>query len=74
MFGAYVRAAATIAFAVLAAAVLQFIVAPLLGFLGPESSLLYRSFSGVADNALVIMLIAVGAGVIARAVTESGGV
>jgi len=72
MFGAYVRAAATLAFAVLAAAVLQFLIAPFLGFLGPETSLLYRSFSGVAENALLIMALAIGAGVIARAVTESG--
>jgi hypothetical protein len=72
MFGAYARAALTIAFAVLIAAVLQFVVNPLLAFLGPESSLLYRSFSGLTENALIIMLIAVGAGVIARAVTESG--
>jgi hypothetical protein len=72
MWGAYLRAAATLAFAVLAAAVLQFIVSPLLGFLGPESSLLYRSFNGLAQNALLIMALAVGAGVIARAVTESG--
>lgn len=71
MFGAYARAAATIAFSVLAAAVLQFIVAPFLDFLGPTDSLLYRSFDGLAENALLIMLIAVGAGVIARAVTES---
>jgi len=72
MFGAYVRAAATLAFAVLAAAVLQFLIAPFLDFLGPESSLLYRSFNGLAENALLIMALAIGAGVIARAVTESG--
>lgn len=72
MFGAYLRAALTIAFAVLASAVLQFLVDPLLQFMGPQNSLLYRSFSGLAENALIIMLLAVGAGVIARAVAESG--
>jgi hypothetical protein len=72
MFGAYLRAALTIAFAVLASAVLQFLIDPLLGFLGPQNSLLYRSFSGLAENALIIMLLAIGAGVIARAVAESG--
>ena len=72
MFGAYLRAALTIAFAVLASAVLQFLIDPLLAFLGPQNSLLYRSFAGVAENALIIMLLAVGAGVIARAVAESG--
>jgi len=72
MFGAYLRASLTIAFAVLASAVLQFLIDPLLGFLGPQSSLLYRSFAGLAENALIIMLLAVGAGVVARAVAESG--
>jgi len=72
MFGAYLRAGLTIAFAVLASAVLQFLIDPLLAFLGPQNSLLYRSFAGVAENALIIMLLAVGAGVIARAVAESG--
>jgi len=72
MFGAYLRAALTIAFAVLASAVLQFLVDPLLQFMGPQNTLLYRSFSGLAENALIIMLLAVGAGVIARAVAESG--
>ena len=73
MFGAYLRAALTLAFAVLIAAVLQFVVSPLLTFLGRESSLVYRSFSGHAENALLSMALAVGAGVIGRAVTESGG-
>lgn len=72
MFGAYVRAAGTAAFAVLAAALLQFIVPFFLDFLGPSDSLLYRSFNGLAENALLVMLLAVGAGVIARAVAESG--
>jgi len=72
MYGAYIRGGATAAFAVLAAAVLQFVVNPLLEFQGPESSLLYRSFNGLAENALIIMLIAVGATVVARAVVESG--
>ena len=73
MFGAYVRAAGTAAFAVLAAALLQFLTPLLLDYLGPQDSLLYRSFSGLSENALIIMLVAIGAGVIARAVVESGG-
>jgi len=71
MFGAYARAAITIPIAVLLSSILQFIVAPMLDYLGPESSLLYRSFNGLAENALLIALLAIGAGVIARAVTES---
>ena len=72
MFGAYLRGALTIGVAVLSAAVLQFVVPYLLPYQGPEDSMLYTAFSGLAENALIIMLIAVGAGVIARAVTESG--
>lgn len=74
MYGAFGRAAIEIPIAVLLGAILQFIVAPMLDFLGPESSLLYRSFTGVAENAVLIALLAVGAGVIARAVTESRAV
>jgi hypothetical protein len=71
MFGTYLRAALTLAFAVLMAAVLQFVLAPFMDYLGPESSLLYRSFDALAENALFIMALAVGFGVIARAVEES---
>jgi len=74
MFGAYIRAAITIGVAVLSAAILQFLVPFFLPFLGPETSLLYRSFNGIAENALLIMLVAVGAALIARAVVESSGV
>lgn len=71
MFGRFVQAAGAIAFAVLMAALLRFVVPFFLDFLGPEDSLLYRSFSGLSENVLLVMLLAVGAGVIARAVVES---
>lgn len=71
MFGAYIRAGITIAIAVLSAALLQFIVPFLLPYQGPEESLLYQSFSALAENALVIMIVAIGAAVLARAVVES---
>lgn len=71
MFGAYIRAVLTIGGAVLAAAILDAVGGFLLPYQGAEGSLLYRSFAGIIDNALFIMLIAIGAGVIARAVTES---
>jgi len=71
MFGAYIRAALQIGGAVLAGAILQFIVPFFLPFLGPQDSLLHRSFAGVAENGLFIMLVAIGAALIARAVVES---
>lgn len=71
MFGPYIRGAITIGIAVLSGAILQFIVPYLLPYQGAEDSLLYRSFEGVAENAIFIMLVAVGAALIARAVVES---
>ena len=71
MFGAYIRAAMLLGAAVLVGAILQFIVPFLLPYQGAEDGLLYQSFQGIADNAIFIMLIAVGAGLLARAVVES---
>jgi hypothetical protein len=74
MFGNYVESALTIGVAVLSAAILQFIIPYLLPFQGPSDSMLYRAFDGIAENALLIMLVAIAAGVLARAVVESRGV
>ena len=74
MFGAYLRGALTIGVAVLSAAVLQFVVPFLLPYQGPEDSMLYSAFSGLAENALLIMLAAIAAGVLARSIVESRGV
>jgi len=74
MFGSYIRAALTIGVAVLSASVLQFAVPFLLPYQGPQDSMLYNAFSGIADNALLIMLVAIAGGVLARAVVESRGV
>lgn len=71
MFGAYIRATITVGVAVLTAAILNFIVPFFLRFQGPTDSLLYRSFAGIAENSLLIMLVAIGAGLLARAVAES---
>jgi len=71
MFGSYIRAALTAGASVLFASVLQFIVNPMLPMLGAEDSLLFRTFDAVTEYALLIMIVAVGAAVIARAVTES---
>jgi hypothetical protein len=78
MFGAYLRAGLTIGVAVLSAAVLQFIVPYLLPFVGAtgveesNQTMLYSTFAAIADNALLIMLAAIAAGVLTRAVVESG--
>jgi len=50
---------------------LSFIGLFFLPYLGPTDGLLYRSFNGILDNALLIFLIGIGAAVIARAVVES---
>lgn len=71
MFGAYIRGAITVGVSVLSAAILNFIVPFLLPYQGPEDGMLYQSFAAIADNALFVMLIAVAAGVLAAALTES---
>jgi len=72
MFGAYARAALAVPIAVLVAGILEFVVPFFLPYMGPESSMLYRSFDFLAANSLFIMLVAIGAGVLARAYVESG--
>jgi len=71
MFGAYIRAILTVGIAVLMSAILQFIAPMFLQFQGAKDSILYAGFEGIINNALFIMLIAIGAGLLARAVTES---
>jgi len=71
MFGGYIRAVLGIGAAVLVASLLSFIALFFLPFLGPPDAMLHRSIKGIVDNALFIMLIAIGAAVIARAVVES---
>ena len=71
MFGAYVRGALTIVVAVFSAALLEYLTPFFLPFVGAEGSLLYRSFDWLGGNALLIMLVAIAAGVLARAAAES---
>jgi len=71
MFGAYVRGGLTVVVAVFSAALVEYIVPFFLPFLGPQESLLYRSFDWLGTNALLIMLVAVAAGVLARATVEA---
>ena len=71
MFGAYARAALTIPVAVLMGGLLEFVIPFFLPLLGSEDSLLYSSFDFLAGYGVFIMLVAVGAGVLARAYVES---
>ena len=72
MFGSYLRAALTIPVALVAAGIIQFATPFFLPYMGPEASLLYRSFDFLGGNAFFIMLLAIAAGVLSRAYVESG--
>ncbi|CAI49743.1 uncharacterized protein NP_7028A (plasmid) [Natronomonas pharaonis DSM 2160] len=71
MFGAFIRAVLSAGAAVLIAAILSFILGFFLPFLGPEDELLYRSFAAVAEHNLLVMMLAVCAALVARAVVEA---
>ena len=71
MFGAYGRAALAIPVAVLMGGFLEFVLPFFLPFMGSEETMLYRSFDFLTDYGVFIMLIAVGAGVLARSYVES---
>jgi H+/Cl- antiporter ClcA len=71
MWGAVLRSALVSAAAALIAAVLSYILARLLPLMGPDDGLLYRSFASISDHALAVMILAILAGLIGRAVVES---
>ena len=71
MFGAYARAALTIPVAVLMGGFLEFVLPYFLPLLGAEDGMIYSSFDFLSDYGVFIMLLAVGAGVLARAYVES---
>jgi len=70
MLGAFVRAAATLAVGGFAGALLSWLVGQFLPFLGPQSGLLYRSFAGIADNAVLIIILSGIVTLLARANVE----
>lgn len=70
MFSAYVRGALNVGAAVLVGAILQFIVPYLLPYQGDSDSLLYSSFEAISENAILIMLVAVGFTLIVQASIE----
>jgi hypothetical protein len=71
MFGAYARAALAIPIAVLMYGFLEYVLPFFLPLMGSEQTMLYRSFDFLTRYSLFIMLLAVGAGVLARAYVES---
>lgn len=71
MFAAYLRAAVAVLVAALLAAVLSFMLPYFIDLMGPEDSLMVRSFEAIADNALLLMLAGIALFLIVRAVVES---
>ena len=71
MFAAYIRAAITLGIAVVVGVILQMVIPFFLPFQGPEDGLLFQSFSTVADHGILMMVTAIGVGLLARAVVES---
>lgn len=71
MFGAFLRAALSAAIAVVIAAILGFVAPYLLPYMGPQDELLYQSFKSISDNSLIVMILAICLGLLARAVVEA---
>jgi len=71
MFGTTIHAAVSAAFGAVLGAFLSFILGYLLPFLGPHDGLLFRSFQGVSDHALLAMIVSSLLFLVARAVTEA---
>lgn len=71
MFGAFVRAAPTAVVGALFAAILSYVLAPMMEYLGPEGSLIHRSFASVNEHALLIIIGAILLTLLGRAIVES---
>ena len=70
MFSSYLRASVNLAFAVLLAAILGFILQFFMPMMGPEEALLYSTFDALQTWMLFLMIVAVLAAILARAVVE----
>ena len=70
MFASYMRAAVNLAFAVLLAAILGFVLQFFIPMMGPEETLLRRSFESLHTWMLFLMIAAVLASVLFRSVIE----
>jgi hypothetical protein len=71
MIGAYARAALAVPIAVLLGGILEYALPFFLPLMGSEQTMLYRSFDFLTEYGIFVMLLAVGAGVLARAYVES---
>lgn len=76
MFSTYLRAGINIGFAVLLAAILGFVLQFFIPMMGPEDGLLRATFAALNEWMLFLMIAAVLAAILARAVVEgsAGGV
>lgn len=70
MFTSYMRGAVNLAFAVLLAAILGFVLQFFIPMMGPEETLLRASFESLHDWMLFLMIVAVLASVLFRSVVE----
>ena len=73
MFGAFVRGGIGLGVAVVVGEILAFIIPFLLPYQGPEDSLFYRSLDALAEWGTFLLIAAVLAALLARAVVEGGG-
>lgn len=71
MFGKIVRSAPVAVIGALVAALLSFVLAPMMKFMGPESGLIHRSFAAIDEHALFIILLSIVLSLIARAALEA---
>jgi hypothetical protein len=76
MLPTYFRAGINLAFAVLLAAILGFVLKYFIPLMGPPDSLLRSSFAALETWILFLMIVAILAGVLVRAVIQGslGGV
>ena len=72
MLGAVVRNAGAAVGGAFLGALLSRGLAYFLPLMGPTNGLLYRSFAGIGDNALLVMLLSAGIALFARATVEGG--
>ena len=70
MFSSYLRASVNLAFAVLLAAILGFILQFFMPMMGPQDGLLYSTFDALQTWMLFLMIVAVLAAILVRAVVE----
>ena len=71
MFGAYARAGLAIPIAVLLGGILEYALPFFMPLMGSDQTMLYRAFDFLTEYGVFIMLLAIGAGVLARAYVES---